>query len=223
MLGKARSRLTFANVTALLALVIALGGTALADPVAESAASLKSNVKRALRIGKRADRKATRALNLARLANQNASKVNSLGGPAGPQGPRGLAATNVLARSQFSGAAVTTTAAGPTAGTSAPLIGGSWTQESDESDLIFFAQVTFTHPGACGPGGTGYVDLYIDGTYEQSAGFAESGGSHVTRPLSFAGFLEPPTASVRTLTAKVRDTGCADPAAHLTVHNLNVT
>jgi hypothetical protein len=60
---------------ALLALCIALSGSAAADPVANGAASLTATVKKALGLAKKADRRSKRALALARKP-----------GPTGPQG-----------------------------------------------------------------------------------------------------------------------------------------
>jgi len=67
-----------------------LAATGAADPMAQTAASVAKDVKKALRIGKRADRKATNALKTARRA-EKAAVVGSRGptGPAGSQGDRG--------------------------------------------------------------------------------------------------------------------------------------
>jgi hypothetical protein len=71
-MAKARSHLTFANVVAMIALFVALSGTGFAAPVADTAASLGSSVKKALKIGKRADKTAKRALSAANAANSAA-------------------------------------------------------------------------------------------------------------------------------------------------------
>jgi hypothetical protein len=94
VLGRIRNRLTFANVVAVIALFIALGGSGMAQPVANTAANLGSSVKKALKLSKSANKNANKALSLARQANKNVSKVQSNGasqGPAGPPGPSGPA------------------------------------------------------------------------------------------------------------------------------------
>jgi hypothetical protein len=103
-----------------------------------------------------------------------------------------------------------------------PLTGGSFAQETNESDLTVFAEVNVTHPSACGEGGAGYLDLYVDGAYRQTATFAAPGESRVTRALDYAGFLLMPAGGAHTVTAKARDTGCADPSSHLTIHRLRL-
>lgn len=85
MLRKALRHLTFANVVAVVALFIALGSTGAATPVADQATTLGHNVKKALRLSKRADKKATKALELATGIKAQGGKT----GPPGPQGPHG--------------------------------------------------------------------------------------------------------------------------------------
>jgi hypothetical protein len=91
-------RLTAIGLIACIAMGGVLAATGAADPIAQTAASVAKNVKKALRIGKRADRKATNALKTARRA-EKAAVAGSRGptGPAGPQGergPQGPAGTN---------------------------------------------------------------------------------------------------------------------------------
>ena len=83
-------RLTAIALTACIAMGGVLAAIGAADPMAQTAASVAKNVKKALRIGKRADRKATNALKTARRA-EKAAVVGSRGptGPAGSQGDRG--------------------------------------------------------------------------------------------------------------------------------------
>ena len=77
MPSRPRPRLSYANVVATLALIIALaaGGPAVAKPVANAAANLTSVAKKALRIAKSADRRSKRAI--------------ASPGPAGEKGARG--------------------------------------------------------------------------------------------------------------------------------------
>ena len=65
-------RLTAIGLIACIAMGGVLAATGAADPIAQTAASVAKNVKKALRIGKRADRKATNALKTARRAEKAA-------------------------------------------------------------------------------------------------------------------------------------------------------
>lgn len=70
-----RSRLTFANVAAALALFFALGGASLADPIANGAASLGKRVNRALTVGKKASKTAKSARRTAVNADKTAGEA----------------------------------------------------------------------------------------------------------------------------------------------------
>jgi hypothetical protein len=86
VLRKAVGKLTYANVMATVAVFIALGATAFATPVSDSASSLSKSVKKALKLSRSADKKASKALSLASGVNAQGGKP----GPTGPQGPRGI-------------------------------------------------------------------------------------------------------------------------------------
>jgi hypothetical protein len=62
MFARIRPRLTFANVGVVIAIVLACGGTSVAQPVVTTAASLAKSVKQALRLGKSADKRSKQAL-----------------------------------------------------------------------------------------------------------------------------------------------------------------
>jgi hypothetical protein len=79
-------RLTFANVVALLALFLALGGTSFGR---DAGASVVSGVKKALGLSKKADRNSRKALKLARRADKNASAALAKAGVGGPPGTPG--------------------------------------------------------------------------------------------------------------------------------------
>ena len=83
-------RLTAIGLIACIAMSGVLAATGAANPMAQTAASVAKSVKQALRIGKRADKKATTALKTARRA-EKAAIAGSRGpaGPAGAQGDRG--------------------------------------------------------------------------------------------------------------------------------------
>lgn len=79
-----------AMVVALLALCIALSGSAAAGPVADGAQRVTAQVKKALGIAKKADRRSKQALRLARLPGPRGDT-----GPQGPKGDRGAAGSIV--------------------------------------------------------------------------------------------------------------------------------
>jgi hypothetical protein len=83
-----RPRLTYANVTATLALCLAMTSPAWGDPVANSAASLKKTATKALGFGKKANKRAKKALKTANRALAQGGKPGP-GGPQGAQGPQG--------------------------------------------------------------------------------------------------------------------------------------
>ena len=84
---------TFANMFAIIAVFVALGGTGVASPVVHTAASVGAQAKKALKLSKSADKKASQALTMAKDARQQASRVNaqSTGAPGakGDPGPQG--------------------------------------------------------------------------------------------------------------------------------------
>jgi hypothetical protein len=103
---------------ATLAVFIALGGTGMADPIAEGAVELGRNAKKVLRLVKRSDQNARKALTFAKRAERNSSRVRAraaLPGPKGDQGPPGARGLTGPAGNQGpSGAAGPTGSAGPT-------------------------------------------------------------------------------------------------------------
>jgi hypothetical protein len=79
------ARASFANMVALIALGVALGGTSVAAPVRDAARSVTADVKKALRLSDRADRNASKALKEVRALKAKPA----VAGPAGPTGPQG--------------------------------------------------------------------------------------------------------------------------------------
>jgi hypothetical protein len=239
VLARIRARLTYANVLATLALFVALGGTAVATPVADTAASLGSKVKRALKLGKQADKKARRAnrtakraLNQAQVANENALEAASqrgARGPTGPAGPRGAqgdqgnrgptggrgptgpAGTTVLARLESSAAIVSET---DPAFATVPLSASSWTQPADTVALVV-AQAAYQPPSDCG-GGSGIARVFVDD--RTVATIALNGPSPRT---SSGPVFEVSAQTVRALTARVSDT-CTT-GQHFTLDSLKIT
>ena len=94
-------RATFANVAGLLALFVALGSSSVAAPARTVASGVAADVKRALKIGKQADKRSKQALAAAKKAAAKAAVPGPPGppgatgqaGPAGPQGEQGLRGT----------------------------------------------------------------------------------------------------------------------------------
>lgn len=72
-----RARLTYANVAATLALLIAIvgGGSAIAEPIADTAASVTGKVKQALKIGKQSKKSSKQALRTAKSAKKTADQA----------------------------------------------------------------------------------------------------------------------------------------------------
>lgn len=60
MFSRIRSRLTYANVLATIALFLALSSTGMAKPIVNGAANVTASVKSALNIGKRAQHRKAR-------------------------------------------------------------------------------------------------------------------------------------------------------------------
>jgi hypothetical protein len=84
-----RRRLTFANVTALVALCLAVTSPAWSEPVAQTAATTGKKLKKALSLGKKADKRSKQALSTASKAQETAGQALAKGGPPGPQGATG--------------------------------------------------------------------------------------------------------------------------------------
>ena len=81
-----KGRVTYANVAATMALVIALTAPVWAEPVAEQTAT--SQTKKALKLGKKADKRSKQALATAKRALARSGQAGSAG-PRGPQGATG--------------------------------------------------------------------------------------------------------------------------------------
>jgi hypothetical protein len=215
---------------------VALGGTSLAAPITDPVASLSSKVKRALKLGKKANnearkarRNARRALITARVANDNALKAAGQRGSRGPagargpqgdtgprgssgsKGPTGPSGTTVLARLESSAAVVSDTEPSQA---SIPLVDGAWTQPAAINALLI-AQATFDPPSDCGTG-TGTVRILVDGRNVTSIGLSGTSPKTSGAGPVFETGLETP----RLATARVSDT-CTT-GQHFTVHSLKI-
>jgi hypothetical protein len=78
-----------AMIVAVVAMFIALGSTGIASPTVQTAASLGKNVKKALKLGKSANKRSRRALTTARNANTTATQALAKAGQKGPKGDKG--------------------------------------------------------------------------------------------------------------------------------------
>jgi hypothetical protein len=132
-----KARLTFANVVALLALFLALGGTSFGRDTTTSAVS---GVKKALGLSKKADRNSRKALTLARRAERNATAALAKAGP-GPSGAAGSPGLTGSAGSAVAYAAVEYCASGDCE--DQPSVG--WFAPDDEA-LAVDNTVNFSNP-----------------------------------------------------------------------------
>jgi hypothetical protein len=229
-------------VVACTALVVAVMGSGMGDAIGAAGVKISKSAAIALKL-KRADKKATRALRIARKASHRARKAEakankpgtpgppgrqgargSVGdpGPRGPKGDTGPAGRNALVSRLRSTAAVETSSDPIPGGVAVPMDRTGWTQEPEETDTVV-GEITFTHPAACAST-IGWLDLYLNGTWLDSIRFAASGATSQKKTFdSKFPIFEPGQLTPRSLTAKVRDTGCAsDPNAHVTVESVNI-
>jgi hypothetical protein len=116
-MNRLRARASFANVVAVIALFVALGGTSLADPVAHTAASVASDVKKALKLGKSAQKRAKAADKRAKAATAKA-----------------LAADAKAVAADAKGAGAQTTAGQALAAANAALPAGAKAADADKLD-----------------------------------------------------------------------------------------
>ncbi len=149
-----RPRFTFANVCALLALFVALGGTSVAAPVGHAARSVIRDVARALHQSKNATAESRKAVRIARasaaMSKRALDRTLSPGpaGPAGPAGPGGTAGTpGVPGRPGANGSAIgyATVEYCPGNCPDQPLAG--WFTP-DEEAVGVDNQANFNHPAA---------------------------------------------------------------------------
>ena len=119
MRGAGRLRWSILVLAACIAMAGVLAATGAAEPTAHSAATLAGSVKKALRLGKRANKKATSAVAIAHRAEKAAARSGPAG-PAGPQGERGLQGTaGANGANGANGAVGPTGATGPAGATGA--------------------------------------------------------------------------------------------------------
>jgi hypothetical protein len=159
-----------------------LAGTGAAEPAVESAANLASSVKKALRVGKRADKKARTALATARRAEKAAAGKR---GPAGPQGERATNGTSGVAGAPGpAGAAGTTGPQGTTGlwavigdtGINATLVRGTASGQGHPGIGTFYVSFAPTDISSCAyiasiGSTTDQTPPALYATVEQRAGF----------------------------------------------------
>ena len=177
-----RPRLSFANVTALLALCLALTSPAWSSPVAQSAASLSQKVKKALRTAKKANK-------TAKKASKKADRALASPGPRGPRGAQG--ARGPQGRDGARGASATSLFASVRA--NGNLNSGRGVIESSGTGGLYHVQ--FNRPL------TGCTALTTVGTGEPSgAGDAYAEGSRATAAVGVGAFVGDTRDEVRVIT-----------------------
>jgi len=199
MLSHFRPRLTFANVTSVIALFVALGGGAwAATSFIGSDGQLhgcvdKQGALRLVKPGKKCGAGASRI-----AWNQR-----------GPRGARGLAGRDgaaVAVRAHSTGGVHTPA---DHSAISIPLASNRWTQARGELDLGPFGVLTYTAPPSSSCGGTGNVDLQIS-IFVDSKSFSTTnvptlrdGGTRTVRFDASPYLFERGAAAAHTATAKV--------------------
>lgn len=243
MRSVSRHKPTPATVLACTALVVAVMSTGLGDAIGAAGAKAGKSAAIALKL-KRADKKASRALRIARKASHRArkaeKKANEPGTPGppgrqgargstgdtgsrGPKGDTGPAGRNALVSRLRSTAPVQTSSDPIPGGVAIPMSRSGWTQEAEETDTIV-GEITFTHPAACAST-IGWLDLYVNSTWLDSIRFTAPSGGTIVRKTFDSRFpiFEPGVPTPRSMTAKVRDTGCpSDPNAHPVVESVKI-
>ena len=101
-----------------------------------------------------------------------------------------------------------------------PLTGNTWTQLNDETDQ-FFGEATVTPPTTCGGSGYGSLLVFLDGIVISNTTLVSVQPGTLTLPLHFSlGKVSPGTNMSRELTAKIRD-NCSG-GENFSVSNLKV-
>jgi hypothetical protein len=203
-----RSRLTYANVVATLALFVALGGASYAAvalaPDSVGTAQLKNNAVIS-----------TKVKDGSLLARDfGAGQL-----PAGPRGPRGFMGLRGPAGRDGASVAVRPRSTGSVdtpadhSDVAIPLTSSSWTQAASEVDFGPFGVITYTSPDSASCGGTGLaylnVSINIDGKPFAFTAIetARDGAMHAHVVDATHYLFEPGSAVAHTATASV-SSGC---------------
>jgi hypothetical protein len=235
-----RPRLTFANVVSVVALFVALGGSAIAAVIITSNSQVAKDTisghhppsgDRPNIIGGsvNATDLATRAVTLAKVAPNSINGTKVVDGSLGPAD-----VSNIVLRPAGSSDVST---GNPGVEVSYPLAHDTWTQKAGEVDLIT-GSATLTKPSACSDGGdptsaVGEIDIYVDGSRVAgqilgSQPFGANSGAVLTALVGYGASMPayvaaPASDTSHTITAKVSDF-CFDPSPsqNFTIHSVNV-
>lgn len=228
-----------AMVVALLALVVALGGSAFA---AGYVVTRSSQIKDGAVTGQDVKNGSLTGADVKSRSLVASDFKDSVRGPVGPQGPKGdkgdpgptgqLPSTAMLtfraARvvSSSSAQTISGTQAEPADfGADLPVTGNTWTQLANETDS-FAGTVAVTWPTDCYSGGNFsgvYVNLLVDGEAVAGTGAETSEHPGVTQTLDlYPGHevFEPGKDTPRTLTVKIHD--ACDTGQHFTIGDLRM-
>jgi hypothetical protein len=239
-----------ATIIAFIALVVALGGTAVAARhyIITSTRQIKPSVLKALR-GRTGHQGPTGATGPQGSRGAVGSRgVQGVPGPGGPPGapgatgsegkpgPPGADGTSVVARARSAGAVETSTTSFFSGGTPTysddPLNGGKWKQAAQElNELVGEVKITTpplaecsTPPAAPGPGVV-KVQILLDGELSGEANGSNNTSPTLTFPIGPRWLFEPGIDTNHTLTAQIAD-DCGEnggnTGAHFTVKSIAI-
>lgn len=157
----------------------------------------------------------TKAINSAARGPAGINGRNGAAGPAGPAGQDGSASIATAARSTG------TVTAGPSASTGVPLTSGSWTQASNDLNLIA-GSMTLGIPASCTGSFGNELIVSVDGTPNTFAVAATSPASATeTIPFAVSEVMEPGSSAHHTVTAALANT-CSGKGQSYTVSNVKI-
>jgi len=213
MLSFLRRHLSYANVAATMALVFAMGGSAVAAShyLITSTKQIKPSVLKSLK------------------GNAGPRGAAGPAGPAGPAGSAGAAGAAGKDGAPGTGAGVVarirSTAAVVSSSTkleSISLSGANWTQGANEADqLVGRVNANTPSVGECGSSEPITVELKIDGVFAANAFLGEEGKKVVEPIFPTSGLVDTGSATAHTMTATVTADPCTG-KAHATVESVSV-
>lgn len=208
-----RSRLSYANIVATIALFAAIaGGTAAALPGKNS---VKKND-----LAKNSVRSVAIAANA--VGSEEIQDGSVAGADVADQGLQyqDLGSNSVVARVR-STASVQSGDGGQANPVVVPISGGQWTQAENETD-VFFGELTYTEPPVCTNGGLA-AELVIDGELIDGDFFADDPNTTLTEPFARTRpyLFEPGTAKSRTAAIRIYD-DCDNAGQQYTVQSVKL-
>jgi hypothetical protein len=241
-----RRRPTPASIIAVVALFVALGGTAIAASryIITSTSQIKPSVLKELRghdgatgpagatgqAGTTGQAGAQGATGLAgNLGEKGATGNEGAVGKEGPQGLPGASGTTIVARARSAGAVTSVTETL----TADPLTGGTWTQGAEELDqLVLQIEVTVPAEAECthkvGGGFAvpqGHATIQVDGSQQTEIDLSASQTEKLETIEGSSWLFEPGKATSRTLTAEVIDqcgVGGGNSGGHFKIDSISI-